>query len=69
MLDLRMLPLLPPGITVFAMETLTAEQTLHVAEVMPDLGILSPAKPCRGLSEGGCPYATGNRIPKGFSFC
>ena len=29
MLDLRMLPLLPPEITVLAMETLTAEQTLH----------------------------------------
>ena len=29
MLDLRMLLLLPPEITVLAMETLTAEQTLH----------------------------------------
>ena len=27
--DLRMLPLLPPEITVFAMETLTAKQILH----------------------------------------
>ena len=45
MLHLRMLPLIPPEITPIAMETLTAEQTLLAAEVMPELSMLPRVLP------------------------